>query len=85
MKSCKEGRHEIVVKVKHKGMLCRGKAEVTRDGNNRVGEARRKTAAIFLFYDHESILLLRESKIRLLEVSLTLMWQLLSQMTGHSC
>lgn len=49
-----------MVKVKPKGKLCRGRAEVIRNRNNKVGEARRKIVTVFFFHspnsNHKAIL-----------------------------
>lgn len=44
-----------MVKMKPTGMLCRGRVDVVRDGNNRVDDARKKKIiAIFLLLGQTS-------------------------------
>lgn len=43
-----------MVKVNPKGKLCRGRAEVIRDRNNKVGEARSKIVTVSFFHSPNS-------------------------------
>lgn len=43
-----------MVQMKPTGMLCRGRADVIRDGNNSIYEARKKIIAIFLLHGQNS-------------------------------